>query len=354
MDNVSKSKEIIEKIKKTNEERYGFCIEDKNLNENILKNKNSILNKRKQTCLERYGVESISQINYVKDKRKNTCLKKYGVSTILLLDYIREKSLKSMKDNKDSILKKRMLSWTKDRSERAKLRRKQTCLERYGVGHIAHLQSTQKNRENTCLEKYGCKSVIENENIKNKIRKTCLDKYGFDNVLKNKEIRLKITNTIIKKYGVKNVFQNINIKEKIKNTCLKKYGSEHYLSSNDRFEHWIGRYGWIPKDKLSAFEKYRRQVDKITRKNLKELFSNWNGFCYYESDNKLLTDSLFKYHSDYATVDHKTSVHYGFHNNMTADEIGGISNLCICSRKINTSKNYLTEEEYYEKTKKNN
>lgn len=56
------------------------------------------LNKYKQTCLEKYGVEYAQQSNKVKDKAKQTCLEKYGVEHYTN----REKS-------------------------------KQTCLEKYGV-----------------------------------------------------------------------------------------------------------------------------------------------------------------------------------------------------------------------------
>jgi len=36
----------------------------------------------------------------------------------------------------------------------------------------------------------------------------------------------------------------------------------------------------------------------------------------------------------------------GFDNNTSPSEIGHLDNLCICSRKRNSSKKHLTEEEY--------
>jgi len=49
------------------------------------------------------------------------------------------------------------------------------------------------------------------------------------------------------------------------------------------------------------------------------------------------------------TIDHKISVKYGYVNNIDPLEISSSQNLCICSRSTNSSKNYLTEEEFMEK-----
>ena len=52
----------------------------------------------------------------------------------------------------------------------------------------------------------------------------------------------------------------------------------------------------------------------------------------------------------YPSIDHKISVYYGYIN---CDEIGGIYNLCICSRYINNKKGILNENEFKEKLKNN-
>ena len=77
----------------------------------------------------------------------------------------------------------------------------------------------------------------------------------------------------------------------------------------------------------------------------KKLFETWNGKCYI-SGIKLKTNP--KEYNDplYAVVDHKISVHYGFKNNIDFKIVGNISNLEICSRKINGEKWNKTLEEY--------
>ena len=51
--------------------------------------KNEIIEKRKQTCLDTYGVEYATQLLEVQQHAKQTCLKKYGVISALNLSYTR-------------------------------------------------------------------------------------------------------------------------------------------------------------------------------------------------------------------------------------------------------------------------
>ena len=48
-------------------------------------------------------------------------------------------------------------------------------------------------------------------------------------------------------------------------------------------------------------------------------------------------------------LDHKISIIYGFKNNISPEEIGDISNLCMTKKGINSSKSFLTEEDYNKK-----
>lgn len=49
------------------------------------------LDKAKQTCFEKYGVENASQSEVVKKKKEENSLKKYGVKSPLMLKEIRDK-----------------------------------------------------------------------------------------------------------------------------------------------------------------------------------------------------------------------------------------------------------------------
>lgn len=50
--------------------------------------------------------------------------------------------------------------------------------------------------------------------------------------------------------------------------------------------------------------------------------------------------------TNYPTIDHKISVYYGFINNISPEEIGDISNLCITKRWINSTKRDSIESEF--------
>ena len=108
---------------------------------NIQKNKNAILNKRKQTCLEKYGTDNPSKSIHVKE-------------------IISEKN----KLNSKSIIEKGKL----------------TKLEKYGDSNY---NNSLKNKE-TKLLKYGS----ENFNNRSKYKTTMLEKFGVDNGFKLKQI----------------------------------------------------------------------------------------------------------------------------------------------------------------------
>jgi len=151
--------------------------------------KREINNKRKQTMLNKYGVENVSQLKEVKEKKKNTCLKKYGVDHNFKINIVREKI-------------------------------KQKFLEKYGVENPSKNQTIKNKTKSTIILKYG-----ENYNnfVSNKSKQTMLNKYGEEHYT-NKN---KYKETCLKKYGVENAFQSIDVQNKYKETCLKKYGVDH-------------------------------------------------------------------------------------------------------------------------------
>lgn len=51
-----------------------------------------------------------------------------------------------------------------------------------------------------------------------------------------------------------------------------------------------------------------------------------------------ITDKTKYNNPMYRTIDHKTSIFNGYMENIEPSIIGGINNLCICSRIYNTTK----------------
>lgn len=71
---------------------------------------------------------------------------------------------------------------------------------------IAEANSSCKNilkRKNTCLKKYGVSNPSQSEEIKNKKKETFLKNYGVDNIWKSEGYGDYVSETMLTKYGVK-------------------------------------------------------------------------------------------------------------------------------------------------------
>jgi len=275
---------------------------------------------------------------------KKTCLGKYGVESYSKTD----KFKKFISENLDY----------EDIHEKCR----KTNKEKYGVEFYSQTDRMREINSNW----------MSSDDFKEKSRKTMLDKYGEDHYSKtpefkermafNKEIIVdKIKQTFILKYGVewiskseiwKNKYEKklTEIRDKIKKTCMDKYGVDNVSKVSeimDKIMDTKKNNGDVIEDGLlSEWVKYKKQVRKLTNRNVGKLYDEWDGLDYYDgeeiSDNKSLnhTDRL------YPTIDHKISVFYGFSNDISVSEISDISNLCITKRYINSVKNKMTESEF--------
>ena len=124
-----------------------------------------IIEHRKQTCIEKYGVEYAQQSEEVKKKTENTCISKYG--------------FKSPSQN-----------------QKVKEKTKQTFLKNLGVDNPQHSKKIREKTKQTCIEKYGSDSFLSSEEGKNKIKNIFQEKYGVENPSQVKEFQ----NKKIKKY----------------------------------------------------------------------------------------------------------------------------------------------------------
>lgn len=96
------------------------------------------IQKKKQTCLERFGTENASQSSEVKEKSKKTCLERYGTTNGGWSEQAQEKI-------KRSNLKKYGVEFPM-MSEDIRKKSKQTCLERYGVEHNSQIEIVKKHK----------------------------------------------------------------------------------------------------------------------------------------------------------------------------------------------------------------
>lgn len=90
----------------------------------------SLNQKRKQTMLNRYGVESPQQSNEIKQKTKNTNIERYGGVAPMSSQYVKDKAA-------------------------------QTNLERYGATNSMQNEKVRKKVTQTMIERYGTKTYAE-------------------------------------------------------------------------------------------------------------------------------------------------------------------------------------------------
>ena len=129
--------------------KYGaFCLECTKINRNI---------NYKKTCLKKYGVENLFQLDIIKEKIVETNLFKYGVTNPTYSNDIREKT-------------------------------KQKNLEKYGVEYTSQLPEVINKKHNTMMQNFGVKYPLQSKICQNNFKQTCLKKYGVENPQHNLEI----------------------------------------------------------------------------------------------------------------------------------------------------------------------
>lgn len=139
--------------------------------------------KRKKTCLIKYGVDHVWKSKEIHDKTICTIQQKYGVKSTFQL----EKS-------------------------------KNTLYKHYGVDNPMKSKEIQERLKQTLLKKYGVTYIGSSPIIKNKIHDTLINKYGVINPFQIESTKQKIKNTWISKYGVDNPMKCEEIKQKTYNT----------------------------------------------------------------------------------------------------------------------------------------
>lgn len=184
--NIKKTKEQL------NKERADKV---KNLyNSKTTEEKLAIKEKRKNTNLEKFGVENCYQSEEIKAKIKNNCLKQYGVEYHTQRKDIKRKIDESTINSQGA---KRILQTSKGQEHF-----KNVCKEKYGVENPYQSKEKKKKIKQTCLEKYGNEIPCRTETIKNKMKKNSLHNWGKEYPSQSQEIKDKIINTNMEKYGV--------------------------------------------------------------------------------------------------------------------------------------------------------
>ena len=194
----------------------------------------------------------------------------------------------------------------------SRLKANKTSMIKYGVEHFSNLEKVKE----TCLEKYDCENPSQFKEFKEKRKTTMLERHGVEYYVLSKDFSEKSEKTSILNYGTSNPMMSDKMKE------IKK---EYFIKNGFNIT-------------TDEFELYKNKVYRLTKKNKTELLNFWNGSDYY--DNEYIKDNfnLPGSHGNYPTIDHKISIFEGFKNNIEAEEIAKIENLCFTKRCINSKK----------------
>ena len=176
-----------------------------------------------ETCRKRYGTDNPAQGSSVKSKIKRTNLKRYGVDNPLKSD--------SIKDRIRTTNEERYGGPAPACSARVLRRMHETNMKRYGTKAPAQNAVVANSMRKTCIEKFGVDNPFKSAAIKDRIALVHLQRRGVDNPMKDPAVRRKIARTTRRNYGVDNAFASKEVQATIRATLNKKYGVDHPLQN---------------------------------------------------------------------------------------------------------------------------
>ena len=118
---------------------------------------------------------------------------------------------------------------TKDKN--TLIKRKETCINRYGVENIFQSNEKKQKIKETLKEKYGVEHPLQSIEIRQKYKNTSKERYGVENYSSLSECRNKVKQTNVEKYGVEYYQQSEEYKKSVRKTSLEKYGVEHFTQT---------------------------------------------------------------------------------------------------------------------------
>ncbi len=184
--------------------------------------------KYKKTCLEKYNVENIFQLDSIKEKSKETCLKKYGCEYAV--------------QNKEILEKQKI-----------------TNKDRYGFEFQMQNPENVKKSKETCMKKYNHTSNMGDEKIFNKQRKSGkkIKKFRNTDLYYQGSYELDFLNKFYDKYTIK---RSKTIKYIIDNK-EKVYYPDFYIVEKDIVVEIKSSY-WYNQNKDLCIEK-ENEIKKL-------------------------------------------------------------------------------------------
>lgn len=191
------------------------------------------------------GYKSVSADPNIKAQKKQTMINKYGVENPSQLEDVKKKLSETAKQNSATRLKKA----------------KTTIQNRYGVDHYSQTDDYKKKYQKTSKEKYGVDHILQSSDVRSKQKQTMIDKYGVENPSQHQSFLEKRNTTNLEKYGNICSAQDEKIQEKIKTDLKNIHGVESWFQVPEVVEkitiqRQINKYG----DLLESFREDWRKV----------------------------------------------------------------------------------------------
>lgn len=163
----------------------------------------------KKCCSQKCSLNSSDTL----EKRKKTCIEKYGVSCPTKNIEVQRKSKQSWK------------KYSKDDIKKFRNKAKKTTKEKYGKEFYSQTNEFKKEFKKAMNQKYGVDNPTKSKEILEKVKKTNLKKYGTEWSMQSKKVQRKVKETSLKRYGVKYPIAAKETRLKIEDTNRKKYNS---------------------------------------------------------------------------------------------------------------------------------
>ena len=147
--------------------------------------------KGENTKTEKYK-ENPNLPKEIQEKRKNTCIERFGVETPMQSDEIK---------NKISLIVPKEFSDNPAKLDEVKEKTKETNRERYGYDWTFQVPEFIEKRKATCIKKYGYDNPFKSEEICNQIKQYNIERYGYEYPAQSEEVQAKMIATNIERYG---------------------------------------------------------------------------------------------------------------------------------------------------------
>lgn len=128
---------------------------------------------------KKYGVTNLAHVPKFQKKKEQTCIEKYGVTTISQASQIKEK------------LKNSWANRTQEEINERSTKTKNTCLQKYGVDSPIKVESIKRQMHQTMLDKYGVEHALQNRELLNKALENNLFTYKTYKLPSGKILRLQ-------------------------------------------------------------------------------------------------------------------------------------------------------------------